>query len=36
VAVIDASMLHLSVSDPVQEQLFVLYVSTWVQRLWTL
>jgi hypothetical protein len=36
VAVIDASMLHLSVSDPIQEQLFVLYVSSWVQRLWTL
>jgi Heterokaryon incompatibility protein (HET) len=36
VVVIDASMLHLSVSDPIQEQLFVLYVSSWVQRLWTL
>jgi hypothetical protein len=36
VIVIDASMRHLSVSDPIQEQLFVLYVSTWVQRLWTL
>jgi hypothetical protein len=36
VVVVDASMRHLSVSDPVQEQLFVLYVSPWVQRLWTL
>lgn len=36
VVVIDASMRHLSVSDPIQEQLFVMYVSNWVQRLWTL
>lgn len=36
VVVIDATIRNISVSDPVQEQLFVLYVSTWVQRLWTL
>jgi hypothetical protein len=36
VVVIDSSILRLSVEDPVEEQLFVLYVSSWVQRLWTL
>ena len=36
VVVVDSSMLRLSVEDPVEEQLFVLYVSSWVQRLWTL
>lgn len=36
VLVIDSSMLRLSVESPVEEQLFMLYVSSWVQRLWTL
>jgi hypothetical protein len=36
VVVIDSSIQRLSVEDPVEKQLFVLYVSSWVQRLWTL
>jgi hypothetical protein len=36
VLVIDSSMLRLSVESPVEKQLLMLYVSSWVQRLWTL
>jgi hypothetical protein len=36
VVVVDSSIQRLSVEDPMEKQLFVLYVSSWVQRLWTL
>lgn len=36
VIVIDSGILRLAVESPMEEQLFMLYVSNWVQRLWTL
>lgn len=36
VVVIDAMMLEVSTEDTAEEQLFIMHISTWVQRLWTL
>ena len=36
VLVVDASMMHLSTTDSMVQQLMVLYVSAWARRMWTL
>jgi hypothetical protein len=36
VAVIDSALRQLSIATPAEEQLFTLYFSNWVRRLWTL
>lgn len=36
VVVTDRMLLELSLEDSVEEQLFVLYISNWIQRMWTL
>ena len=36
VLVVDASMMHLSITDSMVQQVMVLYVSGWVRRMWTL
>ena len=35
VLVVDASMMHLSATDSMVQQLIVLYVSAWMRRMWT-
>jgi hypothetical protein len=36
VVAVDSALLNMSITMPLEQQLFTLYFSKWVQRLWTL